>query len=281
MPPRGYSMSLAFPPFTPWVKRLIIANSVILFILEVLRVSAPNLRQDVLVFVGLVPQAVTHGYLWQLATYSFLHATLFHLLFNMLWLWMFGSQLESDWGSKRFLEFYFFCVVGAALITVSVAYTGLLGLSPRTVTIGSSGGIYGILVAFGVLYGNRELMMFPLPFVIKAKYLVMGLIFIAVIGAFQDVGGVANFAHLGGALFGYLYVKFLPRRGLGLAASEGYFGLRNEYYRWKRRRAAKKFQVYMKRQGRDVYFDEYGNYRGPGSDPSKKKNGESKSPWVH
>src|SRR6266853_3549336 len=216
---RGRTMSLSFPPFTRWVKRLIIICAAIYFLQVVLGAIAPQVARYLEVYLGLVPFFVVHyGFIWQLVTYSFLHAGLSHLLLNMLTLWMFGSQLESDWGSKKFLEFYFFCVVGARLITVAGAYTGLLGLSPRTVTIGSSGGIYGILVAFGMLYGNRELMLFPLPFVIKAKYLVMGLIFIAVIGAFQDVGGVANFAHLGGALFGYLYVKFLPRGGLGLGA---------------------------------------------------------------
>jgi membrane associated rhomboid family serine protease len=263
------------------VKWLVIVNGVIFFLMVVLGASSALARGYILAYAGLLPQAVTHGFIWQVVTYSFLHAGLFHLLFNMLALWMFGSQLESDWGGKQFLEFYFFCVVGAALVTIGISYTGLLGISPHTLTIGSSGGIYGILLAFGVLYGDRELMMFPLPFLIKAKYFVIGIIFIALIGALSDAGGVANFAHLGGALFGYIYLKMAPRRGLSFAASESYFGVRNSYYRWKRRRAAKKFQVYMRKQGHDVYFDEYGNYRGPGSSPPEKKNGESKSGWVN
>src|SRR5439155_21577195 len=172
---------------------------------------------------------VVHGHLWQLVTYSFLHAGLFHLLFNMLALWMFGSQFESDWGGRHFSEFYFFCVVGAALVTVAIAYTGFPLVGPHTPTVGASGGIYGILLAFGVLYGDREIMLFPLPFLIKAKYFVIGLIFIALIGALSDVGGVANVAHLGGALFGYIYLKLVPRRGLSFAASEQYFGIRNTY----------------------------------------------------
>src|SRR5438876_7525881 len=102
MPPRGYSMSLAFPPFTPWVKRLLIANSVILFLLEVFRVAAPNFRQDVLTFLGLVPQAVTHGYIWQLVTYSFLHATLFHLLFNMFGFGCLGRSWNRTGAAKSF-----------------------------------------------------------------------------------------------------------------------------------------------------------------------------------
>jgi membrane associated rhomboid family serine protease len=223
---------------------------------------------------------VVHGYIWQLITYSFLHFGLLHLIFNALALWMFGSQLESDWGSNRFLEFYFFCTVAAALTTVAVGYMHIPGLSPMTTTIGASGGIYGLLVAFGVLYGENEIMMFPLPFLIKAKYFIWGIVFLTLVGAIQETGGVANFAHLGGLLFGYLYLKFLPRRGLMYSASENYFSLRNSYYRWKRRRAAKKFEVYMSKHDRKVEFDEHGNYIPPDEAP-RKSNGGSKSGWVN
>src|SRR3982074_877823 len=137
---RGRTMSLSFPPFTRWVKRLIIICAAIYFLQVVLGAIAPPLALEV--YLGLVPFFVVHyGFIWQLVTYSFLHAGLSHLLLNMLTLWMFGSQEEQDWGSRKFLEFYFFCVVGAALVTVAVAYTGLPGLSPLSPTIGASGGI--------------------------------------------------------------------------------------------------------------------------------------------
>jgi hypothetical protein len=199
----------------------------------------------------------------------------------MLTLWMFGSQEEQDWGSRKFLEFYFFCVVGAALVTLGVSYTGLPGASPIVPTIGASGGIYGLLIAFGMLYGDREIFLFPFPFSIKAKYLVAIIIFVVVIATFQpSQGGVANFAHLGGLLFGFLYVKFIPGRGLMFGATERYFSFRNEYYRWRRRRAARKFEVYMRAHDRDVHFDEHGNYVPPDDDPGKG-NGGSKSGWVN
>jgi hypothetical protein len=154
------------------------------------------------------------------------------------------------------------------------------GLSPATTTIGASGGIYGLLVAFGVLYGESEIMMFPLPFQIKAKYFIWGIVFLTLAGAIQEIGGVNNFAHLGGLLFGYLYLRFLPRKGLAFATSERYFSLRNEYYRWKRRRAARKFEVYMRKHDRKVEFDEHGNYIPPDDGP-RKGNGGSKSGWVN
>jgi membrane associated rhomboid family serine protease len=277
---RGRTISLSLPPFTRWVKRLILVYAAIYLLMVVTEVAFPFAHDWARVYLGLIPKLVVHGMVWQLITYSFLHFQLLHLLFNALALWMFGSQLESDWGSKWFVEYYFFCTVAAALTTVAVSYIHVPGLSPVTTTIGASGGIYGLLVAFGVLYGESEIMMFPLPFLIKAKYFVWGIVFLTLVGAIQETGGVANFAHLGGLLFGYLYLKFLPRKGLMLSASERYFSVRNEYYRWKRRRAAKKFEVYMSKHDRKVEFDEHGNYIPPDDDP-RKGNGGSKSGWVN
>ena len=93
-------------------------------------------------------------------------------------------------------------------------------------------------------------------------------------------GPIAEFAHLGGLLFGFVYLRFLPRRGLGFATSEGLYGIRNRYYKWKRKQAAKKFEVYMKKVDRSEYFDEYGNYRDP-NQQKDKSNGEGKGGWVN
>src|SRR4029077_19269527 len=136
---------------TRWVKRLIIICAAVYFLEVVLgAVLGSQVRDVANHYLGLVPAWVLfRGFVWQLVTYSFLHASLGHLLVNMLTLWMFGSQEESDWGSARFLEFYFFCVVGAALVTMAVAYAGW-GLTPMTPTVGASGGIYGLLIAFGM-----------------------------------------------------------------------------------------------------------------------------------
>jgi membrane associated rhomboid family serine protease len=277
---RGRTISLSLPPFTRWVKRLMLIYGGIYLLMALLELFAPVVHYWIRVYFGLIPLQVMHGMIWQLISYSFLHFGLLHLLFNALALWMFGAQLESDWGSRRFLEFYFFCTVAAAITTVAVSYMHLPGLTPLTTTIGASGGIYGLLVAFGMLYGESEIMMFPLPFMIKAKYFVWGIVFLTLVGAIQETGGIANFAHLGGLLFGYLYLKFMPRRGLSFSATEKYFSLRNEYYRWRRRRAARKFEVYMRKHDRDVHFDEHGNYIPP-DDDVRKGNGGSKSGWVN
>ncbi|HEX9119855.1 MAG TPA: rhomboid family intramembrane serine protease [Terriglobales bacterium] len=290
---RGFgssTMSMGFPPFTRAVKWLVIANASVYLLMLILGAVAPSLAGFIIGVGALVPAAVAHGWIWQLVTYSFLHAGLFHVLFNMLTLWMFGSQIERDWGHRQFFEFYFYCAIAAALLTVGISYLGtvaafgFLGIGPLTVTVGASGAIYGLMVAFAVLHGDQEFMLFPLPFMIKAKYLVGILLFISLAGAFQGMGpahrgeSVAYFAHLGGALFGWIYVRFLPRRGLMSGASEQFFGLRNEYYRWKRRRAARKFDVYMSKHDRSDQLDEIGKNR----PPENKGNGETRRPpWVN
>jgi membrane associated rhomboid family serine protease len=283
---RGRTLSLSLPPFTKAVKWLVITNAAVYLLLELLKAVVPSLGGELTLALALIPAAVMHGWIFQLVTYSFVHAGVLHILFNMLGLWMFGAQLESDWGYKRFLEFYFFCVIGAALTTIAVSYTGVGGVVPLTPTVGASGGVLGILMAFGMLYGNQEIMLFPIPISIRAKYFVAGVAFITLVEAISASGAgrgsnVAYIAHLGGLLFGFLYVKFVPKRGLAFGTTERYLGVRNSYYRWKRRRAARKFEVFMRKQNRTVSgtFDENGNYIPP--DDVDKKNGGSKSGWVN
>ena len=143
---------------------------------------------------------------WQLVSYSFLHGDLTHIFFNMFGLWMFGRELELMMGQKRFLTYYFTCVVGAALVQLIVAGSQGGGLYP---TIGASGGVFGILLAYGMAFPNRMVMlMFP-PIPMKAKYFVLfyGLLELY-LGVSGNAPGVANFAHLGGMLFGFLLLRY-------------------------------------------------------------------------
>lgn len=276
-------MTLSFPPFTRAIKILIAINTAVFLLQLILRLTGYGAASDQITEAfGLSPYYVVHGRIYQLLTYAFLHAGFFHLFFNMLMLWMFGSMLETHWGSRRFWEFYFFGVLGAGISTVVLAYTvgGIIHLSPLILTVGASGGIYAVLMATAMLFGDQEVYLFPLPFTMKLKYLVGILGLIALFGALGGPSGTANIAHLGGLLFGYLYVKFVPRRGLTFAFSESYYGVRNSYHRWKRRRAARKFQVYMRKHNEDPkqYFDEYGNFRPP--DESDKKD-RGPGGWVN
>jgi membrane associated rhomboid family serine protease len=278
----GRTISLSLPPFPKAVKWLVIVNAGMLLLVTLLKAVDRGLGELAESALSLIPLLVLRGWIFQLVTYSFLHAGFWHLAGNMLGLWMFGSQFELEWGRRKFLEFYFFCVVGAALTTIAVSYTGWGGIAPTTPTVGASGGVLGILMAYALIHGDNEIMLFPIPIRIRAKYFVAGLALLTMLGALGAGSGrgesVAYIAHLGGLLFGFLYVKLVPRRGLMFGASERYFGLRNSYYRWKRRRAAKKFEVYMREHDRKVNFDEHGNYIPPEED---KKNGGSKSGWVN
>jgi len=278
---RTRTVSLSFPPFTRSVKLLIGINVAVYFLLVLMNFAgqAEGVFAIRRTFALIPSQVVHHWAWWQVVTYSFLHASFFHIFFNMLTLWMFGAALDSYWGKRQFLEFYFFCVIGAALTTIALAYAanGVL-LVPGTPTVGASGGIFGILVAFAWYFGEQEVFMFPLPITMKAKYMVGILILIALAGAMSNADGTAYIAHLGGALFGFVYLKFIPRKGLLFGVSEGYYGIRNLYHRWKRRRAQKRFQVYMRKHQQDPkqYFDEYGNFRPPEDGEKKDKGG-----WVN
>lgn len=237
-----YTRSSYFGYLTPGVKWLLISNTAMFLLDWVNERSGGALFGNALLLLSLAPRAVVyHLAIWQLVTYMFLHGGIGHILFNMLALWMFGSPLEQDWGTRRFLKYYFLCGVGAGLCDVAVnAAIGQWG----TRTIGASGAIYGLLLAFGVLYPNQTILMNFL-FPIKAKYLVMIYAAIALLGAFGTNSGVSNVAHLGGMLFGYAYLKTRWRPSLGLAEA------RSAYQQWKLQRAKRKFQVYMRKHGKD------------------------------
>jgi membrane associated rhomboid family serine protease len=282
----GGGITLSLPPFQGAVKKLILINTGVFFGLLLLGLIAPRAEDLIRSYTSLIPIAVVHGMIWQLVTYAFLHVGIWHILGNMLQLWFFGSTLQSDWGSKQFYEFFFFTVIGGALVTMAVSFTGLFGISPFTPTEGASAGVFGVLVAFALLYGDQQVFLFPFPIAIKAKYLVVILVLINLAGAFGAMRSssgeaIAYAAHLGGALFGWIYIKFLPRKGLGFATSESYYGLRNSYYKWKRRRAARKFEVYMRKHDQGEYFDQYGNYKAP--DDKEKGNGGTgdRGGWVN
>lgn len=189
----------------------------------------------------------------QLITYMFMHGGFTHLFFNMFAVWMFGRILEQVWGPKRFLFYYLMCGIGAALIQEGVNAAAYVmateGLSPEAIdvvvregsgvlqsqmnyvdpqmarlnitlnsqTVGASGAVYAILLGFGMIYPNQQMFIFPLPFPIKAKYLVMGYALIELLSGFANnpADNVANFAHLGGMIFGFILIIYWRRKDRG------------------------------------------------------------------
>ncbi len=241
----AYSTRIRYSNFYPsgrlpqGVKWLIISN-VAVFLLMYL--TGGTVFGSVFSLFALAPVAVIYHFaIWQLGTYLFLHAGIWHLLVNMFTLWMFGASLESEWGTRRFLKYYFLCGVGAGICDVVVS--ALLG-HWGTSTVGASGAIYGLLLAFGVMYPDQTIF-FSFLFPIKAKYFVMIYGAIELLSAFSaNASGVSNIAHLGGMLFGYAYLKLrFPSLNLD--------GVRRQYNNWKLQRAKRKFQVYMRKHGSD------------------------------
>lgn len=217
--------------WTPAVKILVIACAVVFFLQKFDEIAGtPSLLQK----FGLVPYAVTQRYyLWQLVTYIFLHGGFFHILFNMFGLYMFGSELEATWGTREFAKFFFICGIGAGILTVIAS-----PYSPVAI-IGASGAILGLLVAYGVLFPNRQIYIYGIV-PIAAKWLVV--IFAAInLLSIGSNSGVAYVTHVGGMLVGFIYLKggrLIP-------------DIRHRYDRWQRNRLRRKFEVYYNERRRN------------------------------
>lgn len=152
---------------------------------------------------------------WQLVSYSFLHGGLLHLATNMFAMWMFGVQIENLWGSRRFAFYFFVCVIGAGAVQLLVASVAVAEMGPYP-TIGASGGVFGVLLAFGMMFPNQRIVLLIPPIPMRAKW------FVILYGAFElyagmtgTMAGVAHFAHLGGMLFGFLLIQFWRYRAIG------------------------------------------------------------------
>lgn len=170
----------------------------------------------------------------QFFTYMFMHANFSHIFFNMFAVWMFGRVLEQVWGPKRFLTYYLVCGIGAGVIQELVQFieytmvwsnyesvnTGL-DIIPMSVflneltTVGASGAVYGILLAFGMLFPNSQMFVFPIPVPIKAKYFVIGYAALELVLGITGGDGVAHFAHLGGMLFGLIFIIYWRKKNGG------------------------------------------------------------------
>ncbi len=252
------STQFALPEFSGATKRIVLWNLGAFFLFLLVTVSHLAPLTAIFERLALRPEMFVAGQVWQPITYSLIHPTLLGTLFELLTIWFMGGLIETLHGSRWLMGLYAASVLGAALTAVVIFEVGYrMGYPPPLMPLyGCMGGIFGLMTAIALLHGDLE---FRLFFVlgIKARYLAIIYTLIALAGTFGDQR-IYAFAQLGGGLGAILYLKFAPQRGFGFAFSEGWYGLRNRYFRWKRRRAASKFQVYMKKQGRTVRFDGQG-----------------------
>ncbi|GAB4250094.1 MAG: hypothetical protein Kow00109_26070 [Acidobacteriota bacterium] len=221
------------PPLAGVVRSLVLINAAV-FVWQLLAGWMGG--YEIIAIFGLTPALVLGKlFVWQLVTYLFLHADFFHIFFNMFALWMFGSELERYWGSRAFLRYFFVTGVGAGLLSVAVDPWSTVP------TIGASGAVYGILLAYALMFPDRYIYLYFL-FPVKVKY------FVAVIGAiafFSALGSpgstISHVAHLGGMLFGWLYLRGWLR----------WDRLRYAYHQWRMRRLRSRFKVYEQKRRRD------------------------------
>lgn len=220
---RGFGSFSLFPPI---LKTLLIINVAIYFIhhffFGIFTIGGTPMDRILIDWFALQPVLTdtdsAYGFMyspkpffiWQLVSYQFLHGGLWHIFFNMFALWMFGSELENLWGSRRFLFYYLLCGIGAGLVQLFISPM----FAPPAPTIGASGAVYGILLAFGLTFPSRPIYMFPFFIPIPAKFFVIIFAVIEMISGISGGGGVAHFAHLGGAATGFLLIKFGDKIGI-------------------------------------------------------------------
>lgn len=276
---KNSSVSIGLPPFRGTLRNIIIVSTAIYVALVLLHAFQTAMWAKVWLLSVLEPQLVRHGMVWQLLSYGFVDFDPRSFLFTMLGVYFLGSAVQERIGSKAFLELYLSSLVCSGILGFLLSLTGVMAQGP---VWGAGVAANAILMVFYLLNRDAPIMLLFIPIPIPVKYIV---IFTAAVeGAYFFLTKFELFylALLLGMVSGYLWYRFAWRRATVTGMLSGRIsGLRDSYYRWKRRRAGKKFQVYMKKHNQDPkdYFDEYGNFRPP--DEKDKKNGGSKGGWVN
>jgi membrane associated rhomboid family serine protease len=249
----------AFPDFRGATRRLVLWNLAAYFALLLGGLAFHFSPEAAPFLIGFAPGTFLNGHYWQLFTYSFVHIGIGGTLLELLSLFFVAGFLENYHRPEWVTGLYFTSVLGTAAASIAIYECGhALGHAlAGDPLIGCFGGVFGLLVAIGWLHGDVQFMLFPLPIGIKARYLVVVYVLVILAMLFGAQRSYA-FAQLGGALGGLLYIRLAPGRGISPRISELWYAVRNRYYRWKRRRAARKFEVYMRSQGRTVRFDGQG-----------------------
>lgn len=230
---------------TPGIKTIMIACAAIFVAHTFIGLYSRQAYNFIILWFGLRPLGVIPELmLWQPFTYLFLHGGIFHLLFNMLVLWMFGTDIERTWGQRRFFFYYFLTGAGAGIINVATKWIFYQVNDPamQISTIGASGAIYGVLVAAALVFPDRQIWLIPFPLTLPIRVYVAILAAIAFYFSIQGSGdNVSHISHLSGMLIGYLYL----RRG------SYFYRVRNSYSDWQRRRLQRRFEVYKRRHEKE------------------------------
>src|ERR1051326_2769228 len=277
--PRNSSVSVGLPPFRGTLRNLIIISTVIYVALVLLQAFHLRLASVVYALGILSPEGIRHGWLWQFLSYGFIDDDPRSFAFTMLSIYFIGSAVQERIGSRPFLQLYLGSNICSGLIGFVLSLTGVIGQGG---VLGAGAAANAVLMVFYLLNRDAPIILMFIPIPIPVKYIVMLIGAIEAAYFFKSHFILYYLVLLLGLLSGFLWHRFMWRRATVLASvSNRLADIRGGYYRWKRRRAGRKFQVYMKKHGHDPkeYFDEYGNFRPP--DERDKKNGGSKGGWVN
>lgn len=273
--PKDTSFQMGFPPFRGAVREIILASLAIYVVILLLVSFAQGYGQQLLILGILDPEHIRHGWLWQLVTYAFMYVDPLQFVLSLLGIYFLGGAVQDRIGRGSFYGLFF----GAVVLSAAAGFIlSLSGFIAQGQAMGSGAAANAILMVFYLFNRGAPIMLFPIPIQIPAKWIVLFTAAIEIAYLLLSHFALFYFVLLLGLGAGYVwYTIFLTRRS-SVGISEKYYGLRNSYYRWKRRRAARKFEVYMRDRNQTVRFDEHGNYIPP---DDEKKNGGSKSGWVN
>jgi membrane associated rhomboid family serine protease len=272
---RNISSSMGFPPFRGAVRQIVLA-SLAIYVVLLLLLSFAEAKGNLILALGILdPAAIAHGWLWQFVTYAFVYVDPMDFVLSLLGIYFLGTAVEERVSSTGFYSLFFFSIIVSAVAGFVLSLTGAIAQGPAR---GCGAAANAILMVFYLFNRGAPIMLFPIPIQIPVKWIVLFTAAIETAYLLLHHFALYYFVILLGLGAGYVWYLAFAGRKLSLGLSERYFGIRNGYYRWKRRRAARKFEVYMSKHDRKVTFDENGNYIPPDDD---KKNGGGKSGWVN
>jgi membrane associated rhomboid family serine protease len=276
--PRYTSDQMGFPRFRGAVRDIIIASAIVYIAQILLAAFGPRSYYQLLISGGVLsPEGIRQGWVWQFLTYGFIPGSPLNFLFAMLGIYFIGTAVEERIGYRRFMEMFFTALIGAGVLGFLLSLTRVVA---QGAAFGSGPAANAILMVFYLLYREARISPLFIPIPIPIKYIV---IFTAAVeGAYLLLSHFSLFfsVQLLGMVVGFAWFRVALRYSLTAVVESQLLSLRNRYYRWKRRRAGKKFQVYMRKHNQDPkqYFDEYGNFRPPEDDDKK---GRGPGGWVN
>jgi membrane associated rhomboid family serine protease len=262
-------ISLMFPPFRGFTRRIILSAIVVYFATAALRLVSEQFQGLLLNFFRLHAGEALHPQVWQLITYPFVQDAFVSVALSLLSLWFFATPIEDDRGSRWLIEYFLVASVGGGIVATILSLAAgdrVEGLGKDVAAAGLWPFVLAVMVAYGKLHANEQVRVNFL-FWIKAKYLAVIYVLIYLAIELTSKEKFEALVALCNAAVGFAFLIWAPKRGVRAGISERWFGLRNSFYRAKRRRAAKKFTVYMRKQGKDVSLDDDGRYVDPDGKP--------------